>query len=312
MQVNDGPGRERLPRIRILGMVAAVALVGSVGGFGAGPAAADSAPLMLRYTCSFPLIGSQPMTASIVWNASDTHVVGQATPRLPVNASATIGLTVRQGLNLVGATSVEGTADATAVVVAPQGDISVTEPLNVPVTGVPTSGSLTVRASGTMPSLVFSRPGNAKITVGGLTLHFTPRDGSGGTTVVGEVNAPCTLNPGQNDVLASFQILPAVGGPTASGMPGTPKAGTVGPSASASARATVRADLVSPDPGASDTASGTATATDAGDPSIASSATGATSGSDFASFLVAVGALAIGAAFGCVWWLRRRRADGLR
>jgi hypothetical protein len=231
----DYTGGERLPKTRILRMLAAAALVGSMAVFGAGAAAAAPAPLTLQYTCSFPLIGDQPMTASVVRNASDPRVVGQATPRLPVNASATISSTVRQALALVGATTVEGTADAAAVVVAPQGDISDTVPLNVPVTDVPASGSMTFQASGTLPLPVFGRPGNAKITVGGrLTLHFTPRNASGGLTMLGKVNTSCELDPGQNNVLASFQILSAGGSPVASGIP---TAGTVSPSTSASASA---------------------------------------------------------------------------
>ncbi len=307
------PGGEGSPKIRVLRMATAVALVGSMALFGAGAAAAAPAPLTLRYTCSFPLIGDQSVTASVARGTSDTRVVGQATPRPPVNASATISSAVRQALGLAGATTVEGTADAATVVVAPQGDITDTVPLNVPVTGVPASGSMTFQASGTLPSHVFSRPGNAKITVGGLILHLTPRNASGGLTMLRTFDTSCELDPGQNTVLASFEILPAGESPAASGIP---TAGTVSPSAptsasaSTSAPATGRATSVSPDPGASDTASGTATPTVAGAPSIASSATPSASGSAFvAPILTILGVLAAGAAAFFVWWLRHGRVD---
>lgn len=317
--MNDGPGRERLPIIRVLGVAAIVVLTGGMGVFRAGPAVADPAPLTLQYTCSFPLIGDQSMTTSLVWNASATHVAGQATPRLPVNASATVGPTFAQALGLVGAKTVEGTADATAVVATPQGDISVTTPLNVSETDVPESGSMTFGASGTTPSLVFSQPGNAQITIGGLSLHMTPRSANGGLTVVGEVDTSCELIPGQNDVLASFRILSAGGsttrpanvpptavpGPIASGTPGIPTS----PNASGSTHAAGPAASAGPHPDASDIASGTATPAVADDPRVASPAPASTIGSDpMGPLLMAAGVPAVGAAAcGFVWWLRRSR-----
>jgi hypothetical protein len=297
---------------RVYGMITAAVLVGSVGICAAGPAAADSASITLQYTCPFPVIGDQPVTASLAWNPSATRVVvGQATPQLPVNASATVGPIFTQVLGMAGAATVEGTADATAVVGAPQGDLTVTIPLTVPVTAVPASGPMTVAANGTAPSLVFSRPGDAKITVGGLVLHLIVRNASGG--LIGEGSGPCALSPGQNDVLTSFPILSAETSPTQppSAVPGRSTSGThASASTSASARTTGPATSVSKGQTATTTASGTATASVAGHPGIA--ATASTSGPDYGEpILVAAGVLAVAAvAFGLFWWLRRRRADG--
>jgi len=301
-----GTGEEKLPGVRVLAVAAAAVLVGGTALFGAGSAAAEPAPLTLQYTCSFPLIGDQPMTASIVWDASDTHMVGRPTPLLPVNASATLGPIVSEALGLIGARTVEGTAEVSAAVAAPQGDIDATVPLDVPVTGIPGSGSMTVAARGTVPSFTFSEPGSAVITVGGLTLHFTPRTAGGGQTVLGEVSTSCELDAGQNNVLTSFQIIPA---PGRSRTPGGPAAGRVGPRASRSARATVGPSSAGPGPEASGTTSGTALVKAADAPSVTSAADRSTGGVDLTeSVLAAAGVLAlIAAAVGCVAWLRHRR-----
>ncbi|WP_372463825.1 DUF6801 domain-containing protein [Streptomyces pinistramenti] len=320
-------------RGRGLRLFTAVAVVGSVGWlFGAGPAASDANPRTLHYTCSYPLIGDQPMTASVVWNASHTHVVGRPTPRSPISTSATVSSTITQSLRMAGAATVEGTAAVNAVVASPQGEIPISMRLKVPVTKVPGSGSLTVKASGTLPSLVFHRPGAGKAIVGGIAMHILPRDASGGETPLGKVDSSCGLNSGQDGVLASFTIRPVEPSPTASETKGIPTAepggtggtagsggadgsdGSAGPSASASGRSG------STGPGAdpSATASGTASASAApagASPTASPTASAIGRGSDLSAPLRAVvgvlvvGAMAGAAAMGRVWWRRRRRAD---
>ncbi|MFC4609872.1 DUF6801 domain-containing protein [Streptomyces maoxianensis] len=93
---------------------------------------------------------------------------------------------------------------------APQGSLPLAVPMKIPRTTIPASGSFDVTAEGTAPSLTFSRPGNAKVTVGDLTLHLTPKDANGNTTAVGTINAPCALDSGQNTVLQSLVITEPV------------------------------------------------------------------------------------------------------
>ncbi|MER6011374.1 DUF6801 domain-containing protein [Streptomyces bluensis] len=267
-------------------MVTAVTLAGSGGLLGAGSATADPAPRTLTYTCSFPLIGGQRMTASVVWTAPDTHVVGQATSRSPVSASATVGSDVTRILRFAGAATVEGTADVSAVVAAPQGDIPVDVRLKVPRSKVPGSGPLTVPAKGTLPSLVFSRPGPAKIFVGEIDLHLVPRDTDGDETRAGTVDAPCDLDSGQDGFLAPFTVERDASGPAAPGTPsGTPSAYPGAPGAA------------SPDTSP-----------------VTSPAASESGGTGFAAPPRAVAAVAavvgVGAAvFGAVWWSRRRREE---
>lgn len=235
--MRDIPGVRRPVRIRVFGVFAAVTLAAGSGVFGAGFAAADATPFTLKYMCPFPLIGDQLMTATGIWPGSDTHVVGQATPVYPVSASGTVGPAVTQGMSLVGATSFEGTVDVTGTVVAPQGLITETVALDVPVTAIPSSGSLTVTASGHVPSVVFTKPGRAYMAIGQITLHLTPVNADGGTTALGEVNSACTIETGQNDVLTTFQILAAATSPTSattSGRASTQPSSTDGSPGSAS------------------------------------------------------------------------------
>lgn len=299
--------------------IAGSTLIWTVAGPGARPAAADTARLTIRYTCSFPPLGSQPLTARIQLTGSRTIPVGRATPRLPIDASATTTATVTGALGAIGATTVDGTVDATASVASPEGNRTVPVPLTVPRTRLPASGPLTVRASGTTPTLVFHRPGRAEITVGGLVMHLTPRNASGEETVVGEVTITCQVNPGQNLVLTSFTLTaPRPAAPprtttgAATGSPNRKPAATKEP---ASPSPTDRASSATPTATSSATPTTTLTTT-------AAPSAGATPTSDLAVatvatttrpvmrvLFVACGVVALfGAAVACVWWRRSRRA----
>lgn len=275
----------------LLGVVVMVVLSG-------GPAAAMSAtPLALRYTCSFPMIGNQSVMTTIVWKGADSHPAGQATAPVPVDVTATIGDFVTQPLRVVGASTVEGEADAAAVVVAPDGNTGVTTTLTVSRTAVPASGPMTFAARGTARSMVFNRPGDARITVGRLALRMNPRNTDGEPTILGVVDAPCELDPGQDGLLASFRILPAAESATA---PAPKEPGT-------STRVTGSAPAAgsgTPDPTASsdDTATSSSSAP-------AGSGLAPSDDSDHLSLLLVavVVPAAAAAAGGCAWWFRRSR-----
>ncbi|MFJ9585686.1 DUF6801 domain-containing protein [Streptomyces acidicola] len=257
-------------------------LIGSGGLSGAGSAVADPAQRTLKYTCSFPLIGNEPMTGSVAWTAPDRYVVDQATPRSPISTSATVGPNITRALRFAGADTVEGRADVSAVVAAPQGDIPVEMPLKVPRTDLPESGPLTVPAHGTLPSLVPSRPGRAKVLVGKIDLHLVLRGSDGDESRAGKIDAPCDLNSGQDGFLASVTIVPDGASAIASGTPsGTPPAYSGAPGADS--------------PGTSPAASETGGTGFAAPPRAVAAA----------AAVVGVGA----AVLGCVWWVRRRRAE---
>ncbi|MFD3582787.1 DUF6801 domain-containing protein [Streptomyces sp. NPDC058683] len=305
-----------------------------------GTASAAPAPRTFQYTCAFGAISGQPMTASVVWDDSDTHVVGRPTPRLPMTASATVGALIPQTLRVAGATSIEGTAKVTAVVAAPQGNVPVTVPMDVPVTQIPSSGSMTVPANGTAPSLTFTEAGTADIVVGAIDMSITPRQADGSKTLLGTVNASCSADSGQDKVLSSFRILPrtqrqpsptasgagAGGGDRGSGSGSGSGAGS-GSAAEGQGRGqgtsgTHPGTSRSPDPTGSVTASGTASASasaaSGGAPTFAAPKADSdlhSSAQDRTAFPVplraAAGVLVVAlAAVGSAVWFRRRGDDG--
>lgn len=222
-----------------VGLVTATGVAcGIAGGAGAGPAVAAPASRTLNYTCSFQSI-TQHATVTMDADVPGSAVVGKPTRRFTIHAGAPVSAAATSGLKWFGAKTVEGTVDARARVVAPQGHEDVTVPFTVPRTGIPESGPLHVKATGTAPSRTFSRPGKARITVGDLVLHVVPRDANGKVTA-GRSDVPCKLDPGQDNVVATFDIAGATT-PDDSATPGgngTTPSGTARPDTPKGAGAT--------------------------------------------------------------------------
>ncbi|PWW65511.1 DUF6801 domain-containing protein [Actinokineospora spheciospongiae] len=182
------------------GLVAAGLVLGT-GSSGAVPVS-----LTLNYTCPFPLIGNQAIKAVITTDLPASVGIGEPTGEIKINAVTTVPETATQGLTLVGATTVEGTALAASTVAAPGITLPVNVPITVPKTNVPASGAFDVPASGSAPSLSFTQPGEAKITVGDLKLTLTPKTATGAETGLGTFDSACTQVPGQNNLLHTFTI----------------------------------------------------------------------------------------------------------
>jgi hypothetical protein len=295
--------------------LAAVTAAGGVGG--AGPADAGPDGITLRYTCSMPLFPTQPMTVRLSWNAPKSVPVGRHTPIVPVTAVATMGDAVTKGLDVISAATVEGRADATGVVAAPEGSTPAGLALTVPKTDVPKSGPITVVASGKTPVFVFHRAGHATITVGSaFAVRLTPKTADGGSTFLDQVNASCTLTPGQDTVLTSFEITPPRAEP-APGRTAKPAAGTGGGSIPSGKKAPA-----APRPSGSAAAGTPSTAPSSGVSVIGDTGPAATHGTALttvsatglaaavAPWLALGVALIVGAVLGCVWWLRRRHRRG--
>jgi hypothetical protein len=266
--------------------MAAVTVATSVGMWGAGFAAAASAKVTLHYTCVLSPFPGEAMTAQLAWNAPGSVMVGRTIPTFTLNAQATVSPTVTWALGLVGAATVEGSVDAPGIVDAPEGNISAAVRLTVPRTDVPASGPITVRATGTASGLVFHQPGHAEITAGNeLAMHFIPKDASGNPTPAGEVDLSCTLDPGQNPVVFSFEITPA--------RAATPTTGIAGQATSPTGGLTGTGT-----PGPSESVSGTEHST----------ATATVTPTAQRWWLAGAGILtAVAGVIGCLWWLRRRR-----
>ncbi|MCX4906353.1 DUF6801 domain-containing protein [Streptomyces sp. NBC_00878] len=205
-----------------------MALAAAIVGFpGAGPAAADPVSLTLRYTCSTRLIGNVSVTVRIDSDIPKSTAVGEPTPRLVVDAAVPVNADATKMLGRIGVKTIEGTVDANASVAAPEGDIAVEFPGRVKA-AVPDSGSFHAKATGSAPALTFEQPGRARITVGDLVAHLTPKDASGDVTFPGKIDARCKLDAGQNNVMASFDIT-GTGTGTGSGTGTTTGTSTSGP-----------------------------------------------------------------------------------
>ncbi|QFG23662.1 DUF6801 domain-containing protein [Actinomadura sp. WMMB 499] len=196
-------------------LCAAVAVAAS--GLVAGPAAAaPAAPatLELDYHCTFPLIGPQPVRVSLGADVPETVRVGEVMPGIAVESTATVGAASARALAALGTATLEGGARADANLTVPEmpGGLPVQVDVGLERTDVPASGEFTVRGSGTAPDLTFSRPGPGTVAVGNLVLTLTPRTADGGPGGLGTFESECVQDPGQDNVLASFEIVDATGG----------------------------------------------------------------------------------------------------
>ncbi|GAA0643719.1 hypothetical protein GCM10010174_78300 [Kutzneria viridogrisea] len=176
---------------------------------GSGTSSAVPIKLNLTYSCTFPLIGVQPIKVEINTDIPDTIAVGTPAPAFTIKAISTVPATATQGLTLVGATTIEGTADASSTVAAPEATLPVSVPTTIPQTAVPASGEFTIVASGQTPSLTFSKAGQAVITVGDLLLHLEPKKADGTDTGLGKFDSACKQDPGQNNTLTTITITDA-------------------------------------------------------------------------------------------------------
>ncbi|MBC2906962.1 DUF6801 domain-containing protein [Streptomyces cupreus] len=235
------------------------AAIGIVAASGTPPAAAQPVSLTLRYTCAFTGIGTAPVTMRISTDIPSSLEAGDSSPRAAVNGVATVDASFTALAPLVGARTLEGSVDGTATVSAPQGDSRLSVPMTIPRTPIPAFGAFDMSAKGTAPAVTFTRPGNAKVTVGDLGLHLTPRDANGNMTQVGTMNAACTVDPGQNQVLQSLVVtkqVKATGTTGGSGAgPGTPGGTTTGTRPGAGTARATSSKTTTPNPSPSSTGS---------------------------------------------------------
>ncbi|MFV2212500.1 DUF6801 domain-containing protein [Actinomadura sp. LOL_016] len=180
-----------------------------LAGLAAGPAAAVPATLELDYHCTFPLIGPQPVHVSLSADVPETVRVGEQMPGIAVESTATVGAASTRALAALGTATLEGGARADANLTVPEmpGGLPVQVDVELERTDVPASGEFAVRGSGKAPDLTFSRPGPGAVAVGNLVLTLTPRLDDGGPGGLGTFESECVQDPGQDNVLASFEIV---------------------------------------------------------------------------------------------------------
>ena len=190
--------------------IAALLAAGCALGLTTSGAVASQVPIAVQYSCKLPIVGGTSLTATIAWpNGLQSATVDTRTPRLPVQVAATVASAARTVVSFARIKWIEGTADVSAEIMAPQGDIREHATLTVPRTDVSTgSGPLTIPASGPIPSVLLSQTGQAKVVVGAVVIHLATLTASGSLSVLGNISVSCTLDPGQTGVVTWVQILP--------------------------------------------------------------------------------------------------------
>ena len=132
--------------------LAAAAMLAASGAAQAVPVEAD-----MYFQCTYPLIGQQPLTANIQTDMPESIGVGEATGAFTLNITATAEGNTWQGLSLVGATTIEGSAEADSTVSGNSLSLPLTIPLGIPVTDIAgVSGPFDLVATGDTPSLTFT------------------------------------------------------------------------------------------------------------------------------------------------------------
>ncbi|MFC0438643.1 DUF6801 domain-containing protein [Kutzneria buriramensis] len=197
---------------RTLGAATLAALVLTGLAVGAGVSTAASTPVdkTLTFTCPFPLIGNQTLAVRIQATMSTPDTVGGDLVTTNFSATATVPPTATQGLALVGATTIEGTAQAGVSLNEAGTPLDITIPgLTIPSTPVPASGSFDTVASGPVPTATITKAGTTTVSVGGFSTTLTPKKADGTPTGLGTFTSDCTLNSGQDAQLISFTVADA-------------------------------------------------------------------------------------------------------
>ncbi|WP_327175372.1 hypothetical protein OG599_08670 [Streptomyces sp. NBC_01335] len=218
-----------LPTTALGAVVVLVWVSALLAGPGAGTATAQPFSLTLKYACTFLGIGVEDITAKVSLDLPMSHRVGEPSHRFAIHAQATVGPTLRGGLDLAGAEYVEGTLEASTRVAAPEGNLAIAVPLTIARTAVLSSGSLVIPATGVAPSRTFSEPGPADIVLGDFSVRLKLKNGDGGPALVSSLDVSCTPRAGQNTVIARFGI-DAARPPSAPSTSPAPPAGSAGSS----------------------------------------------------------------------------------
>ncbi|GAB3008998.1 DUF6801 domain-containing protein [Saccharothrix stipae] len=203
----------RLKTILGAGVTTGLVVAGLLAGVGNGAAAPVRVDKTLTFTCPFPLIGNQVLSTRIRATIDAPTTVGGELKTTDFSATVTVPPTATQGLTLVGAATVEGSAEAGVTLDNAGSKLDIKIPgLTVPKTPVPAEGAFDVVASGPVPTAVIPKAGTTTVTVGNYATTLTPKKADGTDTGLGTFTSNCTLDPGQNPELIRFDVTG--GGPT--------------------------------------------------------------------------------------------------
>jgi len=189
--------------VRKLGpAIAAAALMAG----GASNVMAEQVSTELAFECPFPLIGTQPIRATISADIPNVASVGDVIPSFQVDAITVVNDNARTGLKLVQSATLEGVATSYNQVISPGRTVEQIVVLDIPVNPIPdASGEFEVPASGFAPDHLITADdvGPNEIRVGALKLELVARTASGAIAPapIGEITTDCVQLPGQDNLL---------------------------------------------------------------------------------------------------------------
>ncbi len=196
------------------------ALAGAVL-LGLGGVASAQVPveLSVHYSCTYPLIGDQPLRADISSEMPEEQVVGEETGEFPIDVLATAMGDTWTGMDLVGGRYIEGTAIADSNLSGTNLDLDLEVPTTIPRQDIPEEpGDFEITAEGSTPSLTFTEnnEGDVVITVGDINMNLIATDEQGEPVFfpnsdpdTGEFPVPCVLEEGEDNVLHTFEVVTA-------------------------------------------------------------------------------------------------------
>jgi hypothetical protein len=227
-----------MARFAALGAVLAATGVAAGAGAATGPQAVRAS---LAYTCAFP---AGPRQASVVVAATFPAAATAGQPMEPTGAAVTVTVAARD-LSMMHAVTVTG--DTRLSTTATQNGRSATvawSGLVIQPTPVPSAGRLTLSASGAVPPVTVSTPGDITFAAARLSLAFTAHRSRATAPNLAVIRVRCTLNSGQNATLATVPVTIGATKTPGSGQPGAIQVGgqvTVGPgTARSSSRSATR------------------------------------------------------------------------
>ncbi|MEU5995409.1 fibronectin type III domain-containing protein [Spirillospora sp. NPDC047418] len=168
----------------------------------------------LQYTCPFPLVGDGDLTVKIKSNVPaeipvSTGELVTFTKPIEVTSVSTVPADVNEnGLQQLGAVEMDGSVLAEPTITVPEmaGPVPLWMKLQLAKTDVPPTGPVDINGPGSAPALSFTKTGTGKVTLDNINIqNFTTYQADGTPANLGDFT--CTLKPGQENTLFSFDIV---------------------------------------------------------------------------------------------------------
>lgn len=188
-----------IARVAAAGVVVIAMSLASGAESSASPQAAD---VTVRYSCPFPS-GAQEVPVKITGSFPRSGTAGGPIRPSELTITPTLPQAALADLTKLDATAVTASADLSVTMTQHGASTKIAwAGLAAPATPIPSSGDLRLPASGMVPPASATAAGAAVFMAGPLTLGLTPHKADGSATDPAAIPLTCTLEPGQNAILA--------------------------------------------------------------------------------------------------------------